>query len=111
MGSCSILVTLVDLEYEDGELPKLAPHALIVAPSRGDILAVPPPRLAAMVSRIDHPQLPTVVSIGGQALQTSVMRLVNKAGSPERYAGFDGELDEGMREMISSAIRLWVASR
>ena len=107
-SNASVVVTLVDLDAPR-ELPQAPVNGVILVPPRGELLALSPQRLAELTARIEQPQRPVVVALGGPALHTTLQRIVDEGGHGFRYLGMP-RFDEP-REVVGGLIRLWNASR
>jgi len=108
VASAALVVTLVDVDGE-AELPATPPHALIVAPPRGELLALAPQRLAALTERVASDDALVVVTFGGAALHATVARIVAAGDTPARAHALAATLDADPREALGSAIRTWMA--
>src|SRR4030095_11706857 len=80
-----LVVALVDTDGKI-DLPVAPPHGVIVAPPRGELIAMVPQRLAELTSRLSDGQETAVVTVGGHALQATVGTIVDEAGGP-RHLG------------------------
>jgi CheY-like chemotaxis protein len=105
----SILVSLVDLESPLGP-PANEPHGIIVMPPRGELVMLAPQRLAEICGRIDRPDRPVIVALGGPALCSAIAQLVADDSQRSRHLGLAGELDDP-RDVIGQVIELWSTSR
>lgn len=108
-ATASVIITLVDVEAP-ADLPKIAPNGIILVPPRGELVAVAPQRLADLTARIEQPEKPAIVALGGPALHSTLGRLVDEAGHGFRYLGMPSQLED-VRDVIGAVIRLWNASR
>jgi CheY-like chemotaxis protein len=106
-GTQALLVTLIDTDGST-ELPQAAPDAIIVAPPRGELVALAPQRLAELTGRLISDDAITAVAIGGPALQATVERLTADDGPP-RCHGITSTLEAGLRDTLCKLIRLWIA--
>lgn len=108
-SGASIVVSLVDLE-SPLEPPAAEPHGIIVLPPRGEVVLLAPQRLAEICGRIDRPDRPVIVALGGPALRSTIAQLVADDGQRARHLGLAGELDDP-RDVIGQVIELWSTSR
>jgi DNA-binding response OmpR family regulator len=106
--TAALVVTLIDADG-GGEVPASAPDAIVVAPPRGELVALAPQRLAELTTRVIGDDSLAVIALGGPALQTSVARLADRDDTPGRYLGLSSTLDADLREVLSKLIRLWIA--
>jgi DNA-binding response OmpR family regulator len=104
----ALVVTLIDADG-DGEVPASAPDGIIVAPPRGELVALAPQRLAELTTRVIGDDSLAVIAVGGHALQSSVQRLVDREHSPGRYLGLSSTIEADLRDVLSRLIRLWIA--
>jgi CheY-like chemotaxis protein len=108
LPAAALVVTLIDADGER-ELPDAAPEGIIVAPPRGELVALAPQRLAELTTRVISDDALAVVAVGGQALQTTVARLMDRGDGVPRHLGISATLDADLREPLSKLIRLWIA--
>jgi CheY-like chemotaxis protein len=107
-GTATLLVTLIDADG-GSELPATPPDAIIVAPPRGELVALAPQRLAELTGRLLGDDAITVVAIGGPALQATMQRLTAADDGPPRCHGLTSTLEAGLRDTLCRLIRLWIA--
>ena len=105
-STATIIITLVDLEGAK-ELPPQLPQGIILIPPRGELVSLAPKRLAELTARIEQPNKPVVVALGGPAVQATVGRLIEDSF---RYIAMPGRLEDP-RDVIGGILRLWAASR
>jgi hypothetical protein len=103
-GGVALVVTLVDTEGA-AELPTAAPAGIIVAPPGGELLALPPRRLADLTRRVQGDDSLVVVALGGPAVHALVTQL---AGAGGRVQALDTALDADPRDAIGRVIQLWM---
>jgi CheY-like chemotaxis protein len=108
LPTAALVVTLIDADGER-ELPASAPEGIIVAPPRGELVALAPQRLAELTTRVISDESLAVVAVGGQALQTTVARLMDRGDGVARHLGMSLTLDADLRDPLSKLIRLWIA--
>jgi hypothetical protein len=106
--TAALVVTLVDTEG-GGEVPANTPDGIIVAPPRGELVALAPQRLAELTTRVIGDDSLAVIALGGPALQASVRRLVDRDDMPMRFLGQPSTLEADLRDVLSRLIRLWIA--
>jgi CheY-like chemotaxis protein len=107
--NATVIVTLVDLE-SDLDLPEAPVNGVILVPPRGELVALPPHRLADISSRIDQAQKPVIVALGGPALHATLGRIMEEADRGFRFLALPPKLDD-LRDVLGGVIRLWNASR
>jgi CheY-like chemotaxis protein len=107
IASATLVVTLIDAD--GGELPAIPPHGIIVAPPRGELVALAPQRLAELTGRLTDHDSPAVIAVGGAALQTTVGRLADRE-RPSRWLGIASTLESDLRDTLCRLIQLWIAS-
>lgn len=105
----SIAVSLVDLE-SPLEPPTSEPHGIILVPPRGEVVLLAPRRLTEICGRLDHPDRPVIVALGGPALRSTIARLIGDDDQRARHLGPAGELADP-RDAIGQVIELWSTSR
>jgi DNA-binding response OmpR family regulator len=105
--SATLVVTLIDAGG-DRELPASAPDGIVVAPPRGELVALAPQRLAELTGRVTGDDALAVLAVGGPALQTTVERLTACDGPP-RCVAVSSALETDLRDMLCRLIRLWIA--
>jgi CheY-like chemotaxis protein len=107
IATATLVITLIDADG-DRELPATAPDGIVVAPPRGELVALAPQRLAQLTGRLsDHDSL-AVIAVGGAALQTTVARLAEHDGPP-RCLGVSTTLESDLRDTLGRLIQLWIA--
>jgi hypothetical protein len=79
----------------------------VLVPPRGELVSLDPQRLAELTARIDLPNRPVVVALGGTALETTLSRMIEDTF---RYIAMPTRLDDP-RDVIGGVMRLWAASR
>lgn len=99
-----VVVTLVDAEGSSG-LPEQAPHAMIVAPPDGELVAMAPARLADLAGRAGHLPSPVVLGLGNASLQSALRPL---CGRGSRFSS--GSIEVDPRAVLCDMIRLWIAA-
>jgi CheY-like chemotaxis protein len=104
--NASIIITLIDLDQSSG-LPPQVPNGIVLVPPRGELVSLDPQRLAELTGRIDLPNRPVVVALGGTALQSTLARMIDDAF---RYIAMPSRLEDP-RDVIGGVMRLWAASR
>lgn len=108
-AGASLVVSLVDLESAL-EPPASEPHGVILVPPRGEVVLLAPQRLTEICGRIDRPQRPVIVALGGPALRSTIARLVGDDSQRARHLGLVDELADP-RDVIGQVIELWSTSR
>jgi CheY-like chemotaxis protein len=107
VATATLVVTLIDTDG-DSELPAALPDGIIVAPPRGELVALAPQRLADLTDRLSGDDALAVIAVGGAALQTTVGRLADRDGSC-RWLGNPSTLESDPRETLCRLIQLWIA--
>jgi len=108
LPTAALVVTLIDADGER-ELPAAAPEGIIVAPPRGELVALAPQRLAELTTRVISDDSLAVIALGGPALQTTVARLMDRGDGAPRHLGISSTLEADLRDPLSKLIRLWIA--
>jgi hypothetical protein len=108
IATATLVVTLIDADG-DSELPASLPHGIIVAPPRGELVALAPQRLADLTGRLTGDDSLAVIAVGGAALQTTVGRLADR-DRPPRWLGSPSTLEADLRDTLCRLIQLWIAS-
>ena len=108
LPTAALVVTLIDADGER-ELPATAPEGIIVAPPRGELVALAPQRLAELTTRVISDDSLAVIALGGTALQTTVARLMDRGDGAPRHLGISSTLEADLRDPLSKLIRLWIA--
>jgi CheY-like chemotaxis protein len=104
----TLVVTLVDSDGGSALL-ETPPDGIIVAPPRGDLLALAPQRLAELTGRALEESSLAIIAAGGPALQATVARLAQHDDGPPRHLGVSSGLEVDLRDLLSRLIRLWIA--
>lgn len=102
-GAC--VITLVDTEGR-GAPPAEPPDGILLAPGRGELIALAPQRLADLTRRLTPPAHPAVLAVGGAALRGAVVRLGEDTGFPDRIRSAAQILDDDPRALLCELIRL-----
>jgi hypothetical protein len=108
--TAALVITLIDADG-GGEIPPTSPEGIIVAPPRGELVALAPQRLAELTTRVIGDESLAVIAVGGPALQSTVGRLMDRGDGPPQFLGISSTLEEDLRETLSRLIRLWIAHR
>lgn len=107
-GTATLVVTLIDADG-NSEVPATPPDAIIVAPPRGELVALAPQRLAELTGRVIGNDSLAIIAVGGPALQATVERLTGRDDGPPRCAGIASALEADPRDTLCKLIRLWIA--
>jgi hypothetical protein len=110
-GGAAMTVLLVDIE--GGEAPP-RPHPvdlILVAPPRGELLAISPPRMAELSLMATLDRLPWIVAMGRAALHASLGKLALDRASLDLLdvAATLGERRGQLREALVAVLRRWLA--
>jgi CheY-like chemotaxis protein len=108
VATATLVVTLIDADGER-ELPATSPDGIVVAPPRGELVALAPQRLAELTSRVIGDESLVIIALGGPAVQTTVGRLAEQDGRPPRWLGIGSTLDADPRDTLCRLIQLWIA--
>jgi len=108
LATAALVVTLVDIDGH-AELPATAPHGILIAPPRGELIALAPQRLAELTARLSGDDAVAVVVLGGAALQATVERLCDAGAGPPRTQALATTLDDDPRGALGAVLGAWTA--
>jgi CheY-like chemotaxis protein len=103
IATAALVVTLVDADGTS-ELPSTSLDGIIVAPPRGELIALAPQRLAELSRRVMGEDAIAIAAVGGAALQATIARLTGGACEP-----IASTLDADPRDILCKLIRQWIA--
>jgi CheY-like chemotaxis protein len=110
-GGASMMVRLVDIEGSEAPPRRHPADLIIVAPPRGELLAISPPRLAELSLMATMDRMPRIVAMGGAALHASLGRLAMDRASFEQFdfATTLGDRRGQLRDVLVASFRRWIA--
>jgi hypothetical protein len=110
-GGASMMVRLVDIEGSEAPPRRHPVDLIVVAPPRGELLAISPSRLAEISLMATLDRMPRLVAMGGAALHASLGRLAVERASFELLdvAAALGERPGQLREVLLGSIRRWIS--
>jgi CheY-like chemotaxis protein len=107
----SLLVRLVDIEGSEAPPRPHPVDLIVVAPPRGELLAISPWRMAeiSMMAALDR--MPRMIAMGGAALHASLGRLAMDRAAYEALDAAPplGERRGQLREALVTSFRKWIA--
>jgi len=108
--TASALITLVDIAHAPPPLPRHEIHGIVLVPPRGELVTLSPQIFAALTARLEQPNRPVIVGLGGTALHSSLERMADETGRGFHYLGLPPKFEDP-RDVFGGVIRLWNASR
>jgi CheY-like chemotaxis protein len=107
----SLILRLVDIEGGEAPPRRHPVDLIIVAPPRGELLAISPPRMAELSLMAALERMPRIIAMGGAAVHASLGRLAIDRGSSELLdvAAMLGERRGQLREVLVASFRRWTA--
>ncbi len=110
-GGASMTIRLVDIEGTEAPPRRHPADLILVAPPRGELLAISPARMAELSLMATLDRMPRIVAMGGAALHASLGRLVTDRASFELFdfAAALGERRGQIRDALVASLRRWIA--
>ena len=109
-GGASLMLRLVDIEGSEAPPRRYPTDLIVVAPPRGELLAIGPSRMAeiSMMAALDR--MPRMVAMGGAALHASLGRLAMDRAAFEllELAAPLGARRGQLREVLVGSFRRWL---
>jgi CheY-like chemotaxis protein len=107
----SMMVRLVDIEGSEAPPRPYPVDLIVVAPPRGELLAISPWRMAEISMMAALERMPRMIAMGGAALHASLGRLAMDRAAYEALdtAPALGERRGQLREALVTSLRKWIA--
>jgi CheY-like chemotaxis protein len=101
-----MVIKIIDIDATSA-IPSTNPHAIIVMPSHGDLLNMPPQRIAQCNDRLQQTNAIGVIAVGGAALHAMLQRSANAAPKRVKVSLVSAAEEHDLRQLLSDAVAVW----